>query len=140
MLHHSDVSDGEPNLPPDSNPGYDFMFTVLPDSLIPRSWVLLDSQSTCNVFNNRHLLQNIRTAPEPLTAYTNGGCQVSTLIGDIPNFGPVYYNPESLANILSLSSVTTVCRVTMDTDLENCMIVHRRDGSHMKFVQWTRGL
>jgi hypothetical protein len=67
---------------------------------IPNTWILLDSQSTVCVFNNKHLLTNIRQSPRPLEVSTNGGPQVSTLIGDIKNFGTVWYNPLSLANIL----------------------------------------
>ena len=72
---------------------------------IPKHWVLLDSQSTVSVFNNARYLTNIRTADKQLKAISNGGTQISTQIGHIANFGTVWYNPDSLANILSLSEV-----------------------------------
>jgi Zinc knuckle len=100
---------------------------------IDKEGILLDSQSTVSVFKNADMLSNIRSSPHVLHALTNSGHQDSSLIGDFPNLGPVWYNSESLANILSLSEVRKICRVTMDTELESAMCIHRLDGSVMKF-------
>ena len=35
--------------------------------------ILLDTGSTCSVFRNKDMLQNIRKSPTKLRAYTNGG-------------------------------------------------------------------
>jgi hypothetical protein len=102
-------------------------------NLIPPTWILLDSQSTVSVFNNRHLLSDIRTSPQTLRVHTNGGTQLSTQMGHVKNFGHVWFNPDSLANILSMAEVRKVCRITMDTSVEPAMFVHQRDGSIMKF-------
>ena len=74
------------------------------ESSVPPHWVLLDSQSTVSVFMNPKYLTNIRKSSSTVVVHTNGGTQTSTLIGDVTNFGPVWYNPESLANILSLAA------------------------------------
>ena len=108
--------------------------------LIPDSWVLLDSQSTVSVFKTARYLKNIRDSASRLKVYTNGGTQMSTMIGDLQNFGEVWYNPKSLANILSLAHVRKTCRVTMDTAIENCLIIHRQDGTEMKFREYKTGL
>ncbi|KAI2492644.1 Reverse transcriptase (RNA-dependent DNA polymerase) [Fragilaria crotonensis] len=107
---------------------------------IDPSWILLDSQSTISVFRNADMLRNIRPSDHVLRAVTNGGHQDSTLIGDFPNLGKVWFNPQSIANILSLAEVRKVCRVTMDTDAEPAMVVHRIDGSAMKFIEHVCGL
>ncbi|KAI2502074.1 Reverse transcriptase (RNA-dependent DNA polymerase) [Fragilaria crotonensis] len=107
---------------------------------IDPSWILLDSQSTISVFRNPDMLTNIRPSDRTLRAVTNGGFQDSTLVGDFPNLGPVWFNPASIANILSLADVRKVCRVTMDTIAEPAMHVHRLDGSTMKFVEHECGL
>ncbi len=52
----------------------------------------------------------------------------------------MWYNQDSLANILLLASVCKVCRVTMDTETEPAMLVHRKDGSIMKFQEFKLGL
>lgn len=107
---------------------------------IDSNWVLLDSQSTISVFCNPAMLTNIRPSPHVLRAVTNGGHQDSSMLGDFPNLGPVWYNPKSIANILSLSEVRKVCRVTMDTGAEVAMCVHRVDGTIMKFMEHPSGL
>jgi hypothetical protein len=61
-------------------------------------------------------------------------------MGHVRNFGDVWYNPHSLANILSMAEVRKVCRITMDTSVEPAMTVHRKDGSRMKFSEYTSGL
>ena len=75
-----------------------------------------------------------------MTLITNGGTLLSNMKGDGINFGSVWYNENSLANILSLSEVRKKCHVTMDTDKEAAMIVHKKDGTTMKFVEFATGL
>lgn len=72
--------------------------------------------------------------------FTNGGYQDSNLIGDLPGYGIVWYNPTSLANILPLARVTYIRRGTMDTGVENCLNVHKKDGTVQKFVKSIRYL
>jgi hypothetical protein len=102
--------------------------------------ILLDSQSTKSVFMNPDLLSGIRPSPYTLRALTNGGHQDSHLIGDFPVLGAVWFNPSSIANILSLSYVRKLCRVTMDTSHDCFMVVHRIDGSLMHFQEHASGL
>jgi hypothetical protein len=72
---------------------------------IPKSWVLLDSQSSISVINSTHMVTNIRESPHPICAQIHGGSQTSTLIADFKILGTVWYNPEYIANIISLSQV-----------------------------------
>jgi hypothetical protein len=104
------------------------------------SWILLDSQSTVSVFKNPDMLHNIRKSEKVLRAITNGGYQDSSMIGDFPNLGEVWFNTESIANILSLAEVRKVCRITMDSSIAPVMNVHRLDGSIMQFVEHECGL
>jgi hypothetical protein len=85
----------------------EFTFTQLTEryDLILSSWVLLNSQFTVSVFKNPSFLSNIRCSSNHLKVYTNGRTQLSSLIGDIKNFGTVWYNPNSLANIFSLAAI-----------------------------------
>ncbi len=107
---------------------------------IDPDWILLDSQSTISVFKNADFLTNIRHSGRVLRAITNGGHQDSDMVGDFPNLGEVWFNEDSIANILSLADVRKVCRVTMDTSHEPALLVHRLDGSVMKFIEHPSGL
>ena len=64
---------------------YEVMFTQyesLPSD-IPKSWVLLDSQSTVSVFNNPGMLTNIRKVDTDLKLLTNGGYHTTNMMGDL---------------------------------------------------------
>ena len=86
------------------------------------------------------MLSNIRPSSHTLRALTNGGHHDSTMIGDFPNLGPVWYNKDSIANILSLADVRRVCRITMDTNAAAALCVHHLDGSTMVFTEHPSGL
>ena len=107
---------------------------------IPDSWILLDSQSTVSIFRNPRFLRNIRESPTKLVVDTNGGKQISTMVGDLKNFGPVWYNPESIANILSHADVAKKYRITSDSAIERAFHVHRNDGTLMTFTESPSGL
>jgi hypothetical protein len=61
-------------------------------------------------------------------------------VGSINNFGDVWFNTNSLANILSMAKVPKVCCITMDTSVEAAMHVHQQDGTVMKFQEFESGL
>ena len=107
---------------------------------IPESWILLDSQSTACVFHNGDFLLNIRQSNKCHILKTNSGEHMSNMVGDLENFGEVWFNPSSLANILSLTMVRKKCRVTMDTSNEAAFFVYRKDGTELKFKEFTSGL
>jgi hypothetical protein len=117
-----------------------FMLTQTERHGIDPNWILLDSQSTISVFRNPDMLTNIRKGTHTLRALTNGGHQDSDLVGEFPNLGTVWFNDQSIANILSLSDVRKVCRVTLDTASAPTMCVHRLDGSIMEFQEHPSGL
>jgi hypothetical protein len=95
-------------------------------SAIPKHWILFYSQTNISAFNSAHMILDICTSPQAVCAMTNDGQQTSTLIGDFNNLGVVWFNLNYIANILSLSHVHKVCRVTMDTTF-------KLDGTTRKF-------
>ena len=72
---------------------------------LPPEWILLDNQSTVDVFTSRHLLKNIRRSKKDLFIHCTTGVAKTNLIGDLPGYGTVWYHPNGIANILSLSKV-----------------------------------
>ena len=72
--------------------------------------------------------------------HCTAGVAKTNLVGDLPGYGTVWYHPNGIANILSLSKVKEKYRVTYDSDNNNQFIVHRPDGTQRIFQQSSRGL
>ena len=56
---------------------------------LPRSWILLDNQSTVDVFMNKDLLDNIRTVATTMNIRCNAGNSRTNLQGDLRGYGTV---------------------------------------------------
>ena len=107
---------------------------------LPMEWVLLDNQSTIDVFVNRRLLRNIRWVNQYMYIHCTAGVTRTNLVGELPGYGTVWFHPDGIANILSLSRVKTKYRITFDSDENNEFIVHKPDGSTRNFKESSRGL
>jgi hypothetical protein len=108
---------------------------------IPPHYVIMDSASTVSIFCNPNFLSNIRNVSPPLCLQTNGGgSQLTHQMGTLDNIGDVWYNPASIANILSLEQVRCVRCVTMDTDTDPAFYVHKSDGGPTIFAEHPFGL
>jgi hypothetical protein len=65
-------------------------FTVDKESRIPRSWILLDNQSTVDVFHIEALLKRIRVSKNGhMDIHCNAGVTSTNLVGDLPGYGTV---------------------------------------------------
>jgi len=109
------------------------------DKQMPSTWMLIDSQATCDVFCNKSLLTNIRDASCTLNIHTNTGVGQTTLIGDLRGYGTVWYYPKGIANILSLAKVAERYRVTYDS-LDGYFVVHKSNGKKVIFKKCAKGL
>ena len=95
---------------------------------IPRQFILLDSGSTHDTFYSAHLLKDIRPADFPVSINTNGGKIYFDQEGVLPGYGVVYYNPEGIANVLSMARVKEKgTRITYDTSKGSCFHLHNPD-------------
>ena len=95
------------------------------DSKIMRDWNLLDNQSTTDIFCNSRLLENIHDTNEKMTLHSNGGTLITTQKGILDGYGEVWYHPDAITNILSMSNVKQKYRVTYDSHGEDRFIVYR---------------
>ena len=108
---------------------------------IPNSWILLDNQSTVDVFHNADLLHNIREVSSSMQIHCNAGITSTNLQGDLAGYGTVWYHPEGIANILSLSRVKDAgYHIKYDSNIENAFIIERPNGDIRTFTQSDNGL
>ena len=106
---------------------------------IPSTWLLLDSQSTVDVFANGNLLEDIHEVDDELMITSNGGTSMTWEMGTLAGYGEVWYDPSGIANIVSLAQVVKKYHVSYDS-LDNVFIVTKPDGTVYKFVQAASGL
>lgn len=107
---------------------------------IPRTWILLDNGSTVDVFVNPNLLQNIHTTDKTMVIRCNAGITKTNQQGYLRGYGNVWYNPDGIANILSLARVQEKSRVTYDSNDDGRFIVHKQDGTKRIFERSRSGL
>ena len=106
----------------------------------PCTWILLDNQSTVDVFFNPELLSDIRTSPTVLKIHCNAGIAIVTMVGELAGYGTVWFHPDGIANILSLSRIKSKFRVTYDSHGSNQFIVQNSNGAEQAFKQSAQGL
>ena len=104
-----------------------------------KEWILLDSQSTVNLFCNPRYVNNIRKAHATLQLSTNTGQKAITTVADVPDYGTVWFDNESITNIFSLADMSDKYRVTFDSATEQAFIVHASKGP-VRFVRVTSNL
>ena len=107
--------------------------------------ILLDNQSTVDLFSNPAFLNNIHAAMRSMTVAGTGGSIKSKKIGEVPDFADGYqawYSYKGITNILALCNVTKYYRVTYDSASSSDFIVHRKEFGlpDMRFIKHECGL
>ena len=102
--------------------------------------ILIDTGSNCSVFNNADFLIDVHDSPHTLRAYTNGGYQESTQQGTLPGFFNVWFNQDSMMNILAFSDVCKKFQVTVDTAESSTINMHLSKSHIIQFKEIDSGL
>jgi hypothetical protein len=86
-----------------------------PSQPINKDFVLLDSQSTVNLFSNPQHVTNIRPADTPIRIHCNKGTMVTT--EQQANFGNncVYFDANRIANVFSLFTLAKKYWITYNS-------------------------
>jgi hypothetical protein len=83
---------------------------------LSRDWLLLDSQSSTDMFCNPRYLTNIKNASRSVIIHCNAGATRCTKEGIFKSamFGeiPVRYNPRGICNVLSFKTVKSMFPIT----------------------------
>ena len=96
---------------------------------------------TTNLFSNKNWLHDIHDDGTSIAVQCNVGTVHSTQKGYFGSYPEaVWFNPHGLANIMSLDNVTKYFRITMDTEAEKAMLLHKDDGHTIKFTPTGKGL
>ena len=111
------------------------------DTETPEQWLMLNSCSTLNLISNKSWLSDLHEVDTAMHIHSTGGVSVTCKMGYLGNYPtPVWYLADGHANILSLWDITRHYRVTMDTAVENALILHGNNGQQHKFTPSGKGL
>jgi hypothetical protein len=81
---------------------------------IDPNYLLLDSQSTINLFSNPNHVDNVHPATQPIKVHCNKGVMPTDNIADFGH-NVVYVNPNGIANVLSLYLLGQRHHITYDS-------------------------
>jgi hypothetical protein len=84
-------------------------------------------------------VSSIQESNGTLELQTNGGSIVSKQSGQVDQFGTVWYNPNSVANIFSFAKMKNKYRITYDSEVEDAFVVHT-PSKEVQFKPLSNGL
>ncbi len=92
-----------------------------------RKVMLLDSESTMDLFCNKELVEDINKSDKLLRLKSNGGRMVVKQKATVPGYKfKVWFSETAITNILSLKNVIKQYRVSYESNRES-FIVHRQE-------------
>jgi hypothetical protein len=109
---------------------------------VPTSWILLENQSTVDVFCNKDLLQNVREGTTTCRISCTAGTAETKLIRDLlGHLTPAWCHPTGIANVLLSHRVSKHCRAEHDSSKDGATFnVTKQDGSVLHFHPSLSGL
>ena len=70
----------------------------------------------------------------------NAGIRVTNLVGDLPGYGPVWFDSRAIVNVLSLKLVKEKYHIQYNSNENDGFVVTKPNGEKFKFIQSASGL
>ena len=121
-------------------------FTNIGDSKLDKvklkNMLLLDNQSTVDLFCNKLLVENIRQVRDAMTVMGNGGKLSINTKADLVGYGEVWFDERAITNILSWKNVSQKqgFRVSYDSVGNQGFTIHKPNGKVIHFPMHPDGL
>ena len=112
--------------------------TLAQSKLLQSGDLLLDNQSSISICCDKDFVADLKRDPRGVHVITNGGSINADFYGTstiLPKLTNVWYNEDSITNILSLSEVQKHYRVTMDSESNDGFVVHLDGEKKLKFKE-----
>ena len=106
-----------------------------------RDKILLDNQSTADVFCNLKYLSNIHQVPQTLKLHTNGGVLTCNTKGHLKGYGPVWCHKDAIANVISMSNAERSGRYDIKYErTKGFIMTNKETGNVTTFTKDNAGL
>jgi hypothetical protein len=105
-----------------------------------RNMILLNNQSTADLFCNCKLVSRVWETDESMTVHGNGEALSTNMKAHVTNYGDVWFDTKAITNILSLKNVREKFQVTCDSQGKGSFIIHKPNGIDVNFLMHADGL
>ena len=105
-----------------------------------RKVLLLDNQSTADIFCRLDLLENIREVDNPMMLETNGGILTVNTVGDIPGYGTVWCHKDAITNIISMGQAVKSGKFEITLENDSFKMRNKETGKVTVFTLTDSGL